>query len=657
MEGGTNCSLTKRLLSLVMSAVMIFFLTGVMPEVDVHAETIWDGSADIEWYDSNSRVMHISTAEELAGLAQLVNSGNSMDYKTIILDSDIMLNDISDYSNWWRYADDPENLNLWIPIGNDNSTSFCGTFDGGGHIISGLYCKYRGSSVMYSGLFGVIKCATIKNIVLDEYNYIDIYNTNRSSKAGGICAYNNGGTISGCGNRGRVHATGVVVGDSWAGGICGFAGSQYVSDTYHKEYSIKNCYNQGDILGEVCGGIVGYVPNASTISNNFINVYNTGKIGYNNPAEYHFLGGILGYSARTVYSLSKCYYLSSNTSQGIGNENDPSGVIKTSNSNMKSKIFASSLGSEFIYNENGYPLFAWEQNNIKAKFNKDNITIYDYDKPVNLNSYLTTNYAGVIEWFSDDEDVATVKDGVVNAVSNGTTTIFAICGDVAATCEVTVDLSYDLNKTELEIYTRESFQLKISSNGNSVDAAKAVWTSSDEKIATVSEDGTVNAVGVGTAQIKAKINYYELVCNVTVKKNPVIIPELNYTEASLDIPDTLQLEVLDYSGTCKWYSSNKDVATVDSDGVVTPVSFGQTTIRVILDDAKTLTCEIKVERNLGDINQDKDITITDVILLQSYLVNKFNFSEKVFLLADMNLDGKVNVFDFIILKRMIINKK
>lgn len=170
---------------------MIFSIIGVVPNVDVHAEEIWDGTADIEWYDSELTEMHIDTAEELAGLATLVNSGKTMAGQTIILDSDIMLNDISDYTNW----DNKAPSNKWIPIGDTLSNYFGGIFDGSGHTIKGMY--YRSTSAgddLYLGLFGCIKSgAIIKNVLVDNsYFRGSCKYTSDYAYVGGIGGYNFG---------------------------------------------------------------------------------------------------------------------------------------------------------------------------------------------------------------------------------------------------------------------------------------------------------------------------------------------------------------------------------------------------------------------------------------------------------------------------------
>ena len=59
-------------------------------------KTPWDGSIDTSWYDSQESELHISTAEEFAGLASIVNGGKTMKGQTVILDNDIYLNSLVD---------------------------------------------------------------------------------------------------------------------------------------------------------------------------------------------------------------------------------------------------------------------------------------------------------------------------------------------------------------------------------------------------------------------------------------------------------------------------------------------------------------------------------------------------------------------------------
>ncbi|MDR0517404.1 MAG: hypothetical protein LBH25_10220 [Fibromonadaceae bacterium] len=74
---------------------------------------IWNGKADTKWYKKSETEFTITTPEQLAGLAKLVNSGNDFYGKTVKLGADIMLNDTAGWQNW---ASKPPK-NKWKPIG------------------------------------------------------------------------------------------------------------------------------------------------------------------------------------------------------------------------------------------------------------------------------------------------------------------------------------------------------------------------------------------------------------------------------------------------------------------------------------------------------------------------------------------------------------
>ncbi len=91
------------------------FVKSIQEQMTVYAvETtqVWDGSTDTSWYDSSETELHISTAEELAGLAAIVNGGKSMEGQTIIIDNDIYLNALVDVDQW--LTNPPSNK--WISI-------------------------------------------------------------------------------------------------------------------------------------------------------------------------------------------------------------------------------------------------------------------------------------------------------------------------------------------------------------------------------------------------------------------------------------------------------------------------------------------------------------------------------------------------------------
>ena len=82
-----------------MKKLLLSLLFAFVTLTCLQAQTIWDGTAGTSWYNETSTEFEISTAEQLAGLAELVNNGNDFSGKTILLTADIVLNDTSDWEN------------------------------------------------------------------------------------------------------------------------------------------------------------------------------------------------------------------------------------------------------------------------------------------------------------------------------------------------------------------------------------------------------------------------------------------------------------------------------------------------------------------------------------------------------------------------------
>lgn len=139
----------KKFTALLLSALMVFTLLPSMTAQAEGSSDIWDGTADISWYNESESIFEISTAEQLAGLSQLVNSGTSFYQKTIKLTQNIVLNDTSDWESW---ATSPP-ANEWTAIGTDTNRFYAGVFDGQGFEISGIYIN---NSLGEQGLFGYV---------------------------------------------------------------------------------------------------------------------------------------------------------------------------------------------------------------------------------------------------------------------------------------------------------------------------------------------------------------------------------------------------------------------------------------------------------------------------------------------------------------------
>ena len=133
-----------------------------------------------------------------------------------------------------------------------------------------------------------------------------------------------------------------------------------------------------------------------------------------------------------------------------------------------------------------------------------------------------------VSWKSSNEDVATVdENGNVTAKAVGIAKITAAAGEYTAECTVTVEAvkvsSVTLDKTSVELKAGETAQLTAAVKPDNVADKTVVWTSSDEKVATVA-DGKVTAVAEGTATITATAGGKTATCTVTVKaKDPEVV--------------------------------------------------------------------------------------------------------------------------------------
>lgn len=142
-----------------------------------------------------------------------------------------------------------------------------------------------------------------------------------------------------------------------------------------------------------------------------------------------------------------------------------------------------------------------------------------------------------ITWSSSDETVATVENGVVKALKEGTTKITAICGSESAECDVTVvnseanKLTISNEELELNVTTNKTYTLTVAKPG--VDNLEAVWASSNNEVATV-EGGVVTALKRGTCDITATYNGETVTCKLTVLDDNIVDLKSGNKQAALD---------------------------------------------------------------------------------------------------------------------------
>ncbi len=260
-----------------------------------------DSSQDVSWYDASKDSFTLKTAAELAGLAKLVNEGNTLEGKTVELANDIAL------------------AGEWTPIGTKDN-AFAGTFNGNGKTISGLVITDAAGG--YKGLFGYSK-GTVKNFTIaGNIGSASAYITSGSDNIGGAVGYNDG-TVSGItGNvnvyvKAGIYAVGGIVGQNGDGALVSkcvnngaVTGTKHTGGVVGRNYEkIDRCVNNGTITGnggskDGIGGITGLAGNKNaTYQSTVTNCYNTGTIS-NNNGRWH--GGIVGMADKAA-TVTNCY--------------------------------------------------------------------------------------------------------------------------------------------------------------------------------------------------------------------------------------------------------------------------------------------------------------------------------------------------------------
>ena len=213
----------------------------------------------------------------------------------------------------------------WTPIGTDYDNSYKGTFDGGGHTITGLTFTTNDE---YAGLFGWLnRAGTVKNVVMEGVQITS--NQIYGGSIGGVVG-SGWGTIENCSVSGSVSGTvyvGGVVGVQIGGSITGCSSSATVKGTVdvggvagqtNSSATLTACYATGNVIIEMAlkkniagGGLVGMNAGSSLLA-----CYATGNVtSTGSSTGYVHIGGFLGNNYANV--MTACYW-KNNHEQGIG---------------------------------------------------------------------------------------------------------------------------------------------------------------------------------------------------------------------------------------------------------------------------------------------------------------------------------------------------
>jgi uncharacterized protein YjdB len=232
-----------------------------------------------------------------------------------------------------------------------------------------------------------------------------------------------------------------------------------------------------------------------------------------------------------------------------------------------------------------------------------------------------------VTWKSSNEKVAKVNNkGEITGIKGGTAVISCITvdGSFKDTCVVTVKepvttIKLDHNNYNLGI--KKTFFLTATVTSDTATNPKVIWSSSNEKVATVSQKGKVTGIKAGYATITATAadgSEVEASCDIRVVV-PVTTMTINNSYITMMVGENYKLKaaIKPTNATFKkaaWSSSDPTVAIVDDDGVVTALKAGKATITAEAQDntGKKVICYVVVYDRLpatGITLQDKKLTM------------------------------------------------
>ena len=417
----------KKILSLLLALCLVMALVPMTAFAEGTSVDNWDGTADTSWYTSapDASEYHISTAEQLAGLAQLVNADpgtTNFAGKTFYLENDL---DLSGHE--W--------ISIGTVLGGDYPEySFCGVFDGQGHVISNLYSHEsyiegadESHNLLRNALFGSVYNGEVKNLgVADAEIWIDPKDDSAAGK-GILVDWMGKSKITNCWTSGSIYSgtkieknIGGIVGVTMQGctisgcySTATLTGNFTNSEGYYTEpnpadwpfdtiggivgakfngnLTVTDCWFDGKIvvnsLQAAVGGIVGYTDDqlgSGTVNNCMVT---TTDMGVDKDGNTCWVAYALGGTVENCYWPNDTKYGPSPLAHGEG-----TAVTDFTSADVLAGLKTNaSEGVEWVAGI-GHPTFVWDDNNILADYTAVDAAIAS---AVALDGSLYTNYSAV----------------------------------------------------------------------------------------------------------------------------------------------------------------------------------------------------------------------------------------------------------------------
>lgn len=374
----------SRFLAVFMALFVMFTVLPEPIQAEAASVKVWSGKADTSWYKPGKESYDIKNAEQLAGLAKIVNEGTDLAGVVFNLTSDIVLNDTKGWMDW---IDDPPK-NVWTPIGYSTGSNlghrpFNGIFNGNGHSITGMYV-YSGRT---AGLFGYLYCAGVSSVMISKSCIIA--DNDKDAYAGGIAGIAEGSVINQCECDANVYAVGNWDGytgrhTGYAGGIVGavtienvsaaLAGGLFILGGYLvnpalfndgnggiiKVSGIMNCVSWGEVHAAgywppEAGGIAGYIHTAS-VSNCL--ALSAVFIKNDTMTIVSYIGRVVGHTFRCKFTDTYYFTDGKDSVKGVGYRDTgefADTTVGLSADEIMSKKFYGKLGDCYNYKAGDRP--------------------------------------------------------------------------------------------------------------------------------------------------------------------------------------------------------------------------------------------------------------------------------------------------------------
>lgn len=497
-----------------------------------------EASVDTSWYENGQTEFTISTEAQLRGLAELVNKQNKLfSGCTVKLANDIVMDDSESFT----------------PIGLNRNRGFGGIFDGQNHTIKNMFIyneiNNENLTGLYVGLFGSAigknsTTTTIKNLTVENATVIEkcdesttIKNVNQSTQGtAALVGYGKNIYIENCSVKDSNVSNDVL---RTTGGLVGNLNGGSIS-----ECKVINTKVNGILSEGLLSGVIDTVGNPKTgpivVDNAVKDVYVQGNVKGQDGSK--FTGGLVGNSvdsniSNAIVGKDSIIEGDSNVAGIVGeNRGDIKNCFNSAKIVGKEYVagIATGIGTELVKIENCYNL-----GEVDAKDNTDKMGALTYadNKIFNVaNSY----NLGTVKDLSGDKAQFNANDTYTNVAYNSENGIAAAEGTTGITgyaaaqfkdrtvvyalnandgVEETVwyqntenpDLAFNMTVTSditvpetLNVTLGKTMKLQASVTPEDATNKTLVYTSSDDTIASVKEDGTVSGLKLGTADITVK---------------------------------------------------------------------------------------------------------------------------------------------------------